>query len=416
LLGKTGDIFGHRRLYLFGLAGAMVSAILTAVAPNVVLLLGARTLDGIQGAATGTASMALIMNAFSKEDRVKAMGWWTLVGAGGPVIGVSLGSPIIQFFGWRALFWAQLVLLVMAFAVVAVILPADRGTPAELAAKRARAKNEFRTMDWIGSFSLSIGVTAIMLGLSIGPLKGWVSPWVAISGAFGIVSLALFVVRIRTSDHPLIPPHYFSKRNFVMPMVIRATSNFAYFGAFYLFPLLMEEGYRYSVGQVGAVAIARPLAFALSSPVAGYLAVKIGERTSAIAGTIALTFSMIIFASLLEGSPVIWVVIALALSGLGMGVAMPSTSSTMANVVDEKEMGVMSAAQMLAMQVGEVAGIQILITIQQGVAKHQGLLGTNDAAQLLSTFRIPFLVGACVSVVGVVCAFFLKRQNRKTVG
>ena len=64
LLGKAGDIFGHRRLYLFGLAGAMVSAVLTAMAPDVITLLGARTLDGIQGAATGTASMALIMNAF----------------------------------------------------------------------------------------------------------------------------------------------------------------------------------------------------------------------------------------------------------------------------------------------------------------------------------------------------------------
>ncbi|MEI6454197.1 MAG: MFS transporter, partial [Actinomycetes bacterium] len=100
LLGKVGDLFGHRRLYLFGLAGAMVSAVLTAMSTSVGTLLFARTLDGIQGAATGTASMALIMSAFAPEDRVKAMGWWTLVGAGGPVIGVSLGAPIIQAFGW----------------------------------------------------------------------------------------------------------------------------------------------------------------------------------------------------------------------------------------------------------------------------------------------------------------------------
>jgi MFS family permease len=412
ILGKTGDIFGHRRLYLFGLAGAMVSAVLTAMAPNVVLLLGARTLDGIQGAATGTASMALIMNAFAPEDRVKAMGWWTLVGAGGPVIGVSLGSPIIQFFGWRALFWMQLVLLILAFAVVAIILPSDRGTPDELAKQRAVAKKEFRTMDWIGSMSLSIGVTAIMLGLSIAPLKGWTSTWSVLSWVVGAVSLALFVYRIRSSTNPLIPPRYFKMRNFMMPMVIRGTSNFAYFGAFFLFPLLMEEGYRYSVGQVGAVAIARPLAFALCSPAAGYLAVKIGERTSAIAGTIALTVSMIIFASLVIGSSVILVILALALSGIGMGVAMPSTSATMANVVDAKEMGVMSAAQMLAMQVGEVAGIQVLITIQQNVARRKGLLGSNQTAQLLATFHLPFLVGALVCVIGVVCAFFIQAMPR----
>ncbi|MEI8050531.1 MAG: MFS transporter [Actinomycetes bacterium] len=414
LLGKTGDIVGHRRLYLFGLAGAMVSAVLTALAPNVVLLLGARTLDGIQGAATGTASMALIMNAFPPSERVKAMGWWTLVGAGGPVIGVSLGSPIIQFFGWRALFWMQLVLLAMAFVVVLIILPGHRGDHAEHAAQRAKARRDFKTMDWIGSTSLSISVTGIMLALSVAPLQGWTSPLVLASWFAGGFSMIVFVMQIRRSPNPLIPAAYFSKRNFVMPMVIRGTSNFAYFGAFFLFPLLMEEGYRYQVGQVGAVAIARPLAFAICSPIAGYLAVKIGERTSTIIGTSALTLSMVLFATLVTGSPLIVIIIALALSGIGMGVAMPSTSSTMANEVDPEQMGVMSAAQMLAMQVGEVAGIQVLIIIQQGVAKKKGLLDAphENAAALLSTFHVPFAVGGLVCAIGLVCAFFIKALPR----
>ena len=96
----------------------MVSAILTALAVNVDMLLFARTLDGIQGAATGTASGALISMVFSPQERVKAMGWWSLVGAGGPVIGVSLGSPIIAAFGWRALFWFQLGLIAFTAAVM----------------------------------------------------------------------------------------------------------------------------------------------------------------------------------------------------------------------------------------------------------------------------------------------------------
>ena len=78
--GKAGDLFGHRRLYQFGLLGAMVSAILTATAPDVGMLLFARALDGVQGAATGTASMAIILELFSRQDRVKALGWWSLVG------------------------------------------------------------------------------------------------------------------------------------------------------------------------------------------------------------------------------------------------------------------------------------------------------------------------------------------------
>jgi len=412
LLGKAGDIFGHRRLYLFGLVGAMVSAILTALAPSVVLLLGARTLDGIQGAATGTASMALIMITFRPEDRVKAMGWWSLAGAGGPVLGVSIGAPVIQYFGWRALFWIQLVVLLVAFCFVAIVLPVRKGTPEELAAKREGARRNFKTMDWLGSTSLSIGVAGIMLALSLAPSQGWSSPAVLGSWIIAAGALVVFVRRIRTAKNPLIPAAYFSKRNFVLPMVIRATSNFAYFGAFYLFPLLMEEGYGYSVGQVGALAIARPLAFGICSPIAGYMAVKIGERTTTIIGTIALTASLVIFALMASQTSNVVVILALILSGLGMGVALPSTSSLMANQVSMDEMGVMSAAQMLAMQVGEVAGIQVLVMIQQGVAKRRGLLGSNQASALLSTFHLPFAIGAMVCLVGVVCAFSIRSVPR----
>jgi multidrug resistance protein len=412
MLGKTGDIYGHRRLYLFGLAGAMVSAILTALSHNVDMLLFARTLDGVQGAATGTASGALINSVFSREERVKAMGWWSLVGAGGPVIGVSLGSPIIAAFGWRALFWFQLVLVVIAFGVVVIVLPRRRESDVVEAQKKANARREFKQMDWLGSWSLSIAVTMVMLGLSVGPSLGWTSMWTLAMFALSVVTTVFFIYRLHHAAHPLIPAHYFRQRNFAMPMILRATGNFAYFGAFFLFPLLMEQGYGYSIPRVGALAIARPLVFAISSPIAGYAAIRIGERVSAVAGAAFLTASMGLFA-LLQPSSGAWVVaIALALSGLGMGVAMPSSSSVMANEVKVSEFGVMSAAQLLAMQVGEVAGIQVFETIQQSIARRRGLTHAHAGPALLATFHTSFVIGACVGAVGLVAATFMRSIPR----
>jgi MFS family permease len=413
ILGKTGDIFGHRRLYLFGLAGAMVSAILTALSHNVDMLLFARTLDGVQGAATGTASGALINMVFSPQDRVKAMGWWSLIGAGGPVIGVSLGSPIIAAYGWRALFWFQLVLIVLAFVVVMILLPRRRGLDHEESAKKAEARAEFKKMDWIGSWSLSLAVTALMLGLSLGPSIGWSSFATVGLFAASILLTAAFVHRIRHAKNPLIPAHYFRRRNFVMPMVLRATANFAYFGAFFLFPLLMEKGYGYSIPRVGALAIARPLTFALCAPIAGYVAVRIGERVSAVAGATFLTGSLAMFSLLHPSSGAWFVAVALALSGLGMGTAMPSSSSVMANEVKTSEFGVMSAAQLLAMQVGEVAGIQVLETVQQALVRRRGLLDARPGPALLATFQLPFLIGACVAAAGLVAATFVRSIPRE---
>jgi DHA2 family methylenomycin A resistance protein-like MFS transporter len=213
----------------------------------------------------------------------------------------------------------------------------------------------------------------------------------------------------------LIPPEYFARRNFTLPIVLRCSSNFAYFGAFFLAPLLMELGYGFSYTKVGLVTIARPLTFAICSPIAGYAAVRIGERTSAILGTGALCASLLLFASLAPSTPLVWLLIALALSGFGMGVAMPATSSTMANEVREEDFGVMSAAQILAMQVGEVAGIQVLATLQQEIQHHRGLTSDASPAQLLATFRIPFLVGAGLAGVSLVAAVCLRAAPRAAV-
>ena len=252
-------------------------------------------------------------------------------------------------------------------------------------------------MDWIGSWTLSLSVTALMLGLSIGPNVGWSSAWTVGLFVASVALLAGFVHRIRHARNPLIPAAYFRRRNFVMPLIVRACANFAYFGAFFLFPLLMEKGYGYSIPRVGAIAIARPLIFAISSPVAGYLAVRIGERVSASRARSSLPdHSRCSHCS--TPSTKAWIVVfALALSGLGMGTSMPSSSSVMANEVQPSEFGVMSAAQLLAMQVGEVAGIQVLETVQQALERRRGLLHAKPGPALLATFHLPFLIGACVA-------------------
>ena len=416
--GKAGDLFGHRRLYQFGLLGAMVSAILTATAPDVGMLLFARALDGVQGAATGTASMAIILELFSRQDRVKALGWWSLVGAGGPVLGVTLGSPVIQFFGWRTLFWGQLVLLVIASVVVAVLLPSDKrarrdAQPADgRPSRHLRGSGVWDGTDWVGIFSLAGCVTAAMLVLSIGPIVGWTSPAVITCGVAAVALVVVFVHQQRTFATPLVPTTYWRRRNFMFPMGTKAFSSFAYFGGFFLFPLLMEQVYGYSVSQVGFISVARPLVFAISAPIAGYMTVRTGERTATLFGLGSILVSMILFATLSASAGLLIILVALALSGLGMGVSMPATSAVMSNELAASEYGVMSAAQLLASQVGEVAGIQTVLTIQESIARRSGL-GNAHGPALLHSFSVPFWVGAGAAAVAVVCGLFIRSMPRE---
>jgi MFS family permease len=268
-------------------------------------------------------------------------------------------------------------------------------------------------MDWVGSWSLAGAVTSAMLVLSIGPIAGWTSVGVMVAGAAAVVLGVTFAWRETTFATPLIPTTYWRRRNFMFPMGTKFFSSFAYFGGFFLFPLLMEQVYGYSVSQVGFVSVARPLVFAVSAPIAGYLTVRTGERNAALFGTGSILLSMVIFATLGASSALIVIVVALALSGLGMGVSMPATSSSMANELAEAEYGVMSSAQLLAAQVGEVAGIQIVLTIQESIAKRSGLGNVHHSTALLHSFSVPFWVGAFMAAVAVVCALFIRRLPRE---
>jgi predicted MFS family arabinose efflux permease len=337
------------------------------------------------------------------------------------VLGVTLGSPVIQYFGWRTLFWGQLVLLVIASAVVALLLPSDRrsrsrhgddGAPADGTGGRRRRSGVWDGMDWVGIWSLAGSVTAAMLVLSIGPIVGWTSPAVITCGAVAVVLTFLFVRQQLTFATPLVPTTYWRRRNFMFPMGTKAFSSFAYFGGFFLFPLLMEQVYGYSVSQVGFISVARPLLFAISAPIAGYMTVRTGERTATLFGTGSLFVSMILFATLSPSAGLFIILVALALSGLGMGVSMPATSATMSNELAASEYGVMSAAQLLATQVGEVAGIQAVLTIQESIARRYGLGNVHHTPALLHSFAVPFWVCAGVAAGAVFCGLFIRSLPR----
>ena len=405
IFGRASDVFGHRRLYLFGLMGAMVSAVLTSFAVNAPMLIAARTLDGIQGAATATASMALINKVFAKEDRVKALGWWSLIGAGGPVVGITVGAPVIVAVGWRGLFWVQLILLAIAYAVVSTIIPKSIDKKSEGAKEISWAG-----MDWIGNWSLMAAVLGTMLGLTMLEHHTVTSPLELTLFGIGLLGAVVFVYQLTHSPHPLIPKRYFTTRNFVFPMVIRSTANFAYFSGFVLFPILMSVVYQASTAQIGIYSIPRPIVFAIASPIAGYAAVKFGERSTTILGSLALFGSLAVFAFAAAGTPVWVLMVGLGLSGIGMGMAMPATSATMANEVEEHEYGVMSAAGLIATQVGEVAGITIVMAIQ--AAKQRALPAHPTQSQLVSTFTLPFIIAGAMAAIGVVASLFMRSMDR----
>jgi len=390
LVGKLGDRNGHRRIYLWGIAGSAVFAALSAAAWSAPSLIAFRVLGASVGAATGPASMALINTTFPPERRAQVMGYWTLVMAGGPVLGVVVGGPVVENYGWQWIFIAQTPVAIIGFLVAFVLLPDTERV----------ARPPF---DVAGTAALITGVGGILLALNQGPVMGWTHPLVVGGFALGPVLLAAFVGIERRAQDPLLPLEYLRRRNVSLPLAVEFTNNFAYLGGFILTPLLLEGVMGYGESRAGLLSIARPLSFSICGPVAGYLAVKVGERSAATFGTLAIVSSMVGLSTVSAGSSDLLIVASLACSGIGAGATFPAMAATIANAVDDKDLGIIGASQQMVAQLGAAAGTQIMQTVQ---ASREAVVGEVEA------FGQAFLTGAGVALLGTLCALGVRSTRR----
>ena len=392
-MGKAGDLYGRKRVYLVGWAVSMAFTGLAAVSWSAGALISFRLLAAAFGAATGPASMALILSAFPPEERVKAMGWWSFAGAGAPVIGLVVGGPLVDLVGWRWIFGVQPPLAIPGVLLAMWVLRADE------------RHDEHPAFDVLGSVLLGLTMGAFLFGLNQTAAAGWgdLRVWLplVISPMLGYA----FVRVERRHPDPLIRFSYFKRREVAVPMTLIALSHIPYMGTFFLSPFLLHDVLRYDNARTALALVPRPLANSLASATAGYVAVKLGERFSAVTGMGAMACGLVVLAEVGSGSSFGQVVVALILTGIGMGLAFPGLISTIANSVSERDFGSISAAQEMLMMVGMTLGMQGMQTLQAARARSVGAA---------AGYRDAFLVGAALSALATLLAFGVRSMHRST--
>ena len=377
LLGRLGDIVGQRRVFLIGFFLAAVTAALTALAWSALTLIVFRTISQVIGSGTGPSSMSLIMREIPRRDRVKAMGWWSLVGAGAPALGLAAGGPLVELIGWRFVFIAQAVFSVLPVLIAYFVLD------------EVPRSDEKQGFDLLGAFTLALSAGGVMFALTMGRDWGWTDPAVLAAGFAGPVFGSLFVMIERRADDPLLPLGLLRRPNFVLPLGAEFFANAAYMGGFVITPLFLRGVLGWELSAVALLMLLRPSALSLSSPVGGQLGAKIGEQRASLGGLTLLVISMALFAIASFQQLVVLVGVALVVQGVAMGIHGPSIGAIYVNSVDDDSLGMATATQRMLQQIGAALGISLLISVYGGVE--------TDTA-----FGRAYLVAMVVALIGLI--------------
>ena len=385
VFGKLGDTYGHRRLFLIGLAGSTAAALATAAAPTAAALIALRIVGQAFGAASQPTALALIMRVFPASERSKATGWWSMVGAGSPVTGLVIGGPLAEAFGWRSLF------LVQAGITTAALLLALRALPRDQQTKRTR-------VDLIGASLLMTGILAILFAINQVPSSGVTLLLVAIFAA-GLALLALFVRRQLRITYPLIRMSFFRNPTFCIANAIMACIMFGYFGGYLLAPIYLETGLGMSLGLTSLIMTSRPVALSLSSPIWVRLPRKWSQRGPVVGALSALAAMAMLALAAYEHS-LAALVAGLVLGGLGTGIAQPGLTVRVINSVTAEDYGSAAGLQVMFTQIAAVLGLSVL----GGVAAGRGTSGHAPY------YVLAFLIGGAVSLVAISLAVYLSRR------
>ncbi len=350
IIGKIGDLHGHRRTYLVSFTLGTVLALATSLAWGITSLIVLRTLAQAAKAASGPSAMAMILSVFPQRDRTRALGIWAAVVALSPAVGVVTGGPLIEWLGWRVLFVVQGATVGLALLAALFVAPE---TP-------RRSSIRF---DIPGSITLGVGVSGLLLAVNRGISWGWTNPIVLVAAALAPIGLGFFVAVEQRSDAPLLPPALLRRRAFTRPMTAQAVLQSGYMGAMVMAPFLLERRWGFRPTIIGLVMLPRPLSFAFCARLGGHHDPKHGARRVAVTGMLVFSVAMVLAGI---GAQQRWLLMFLSgamLAGAGSGYIRPTVANSVTAAAGDADIGIAGGSMNMLQQIGAAVGITVLTAL-----------------------------------------------------
>jgi EmrB/QacA subfamily drug resistance transporter len=387
--GRLGDLFGHRRLFIYGITLFTVSSLACGVSSTQGMLVAARAVQGVGGAVASAVSLSLIMVLFTETgERAKAMGFFGFVASGGGTLGVLLGGVLTDSLSWH---WIFLVNVPIGVAVVALclrLLPAAHGP-------RATGR-----VDVPGALTVTAALMVAVYAIVNGNDKGWTSLQTLGLLAVAVALLATFLTIEARVSAPLVPLRLFRLHNLRTANIVGVLWAGAMFAWFFLAALYLQLVLGYSPLEVGLAFLPSTLIMgAFSVGLSARLVMRFGIRAPLGVGLGLASIGLLLFVRApVDGDYLTDVLPSMVLLGFGAGMAFNPMLLAAMNDVGPTEAGLASGVVNTAFMMGGALGLAILTSI--AASRTDSLRGSGDAPldALVGGYHLAFLVGAIFAI------------------
>jgi EmrB/QacA subfamily drug resistance transporter len=368
--GRLGDIFGRRRIFLFGVTVFALSSAAIGLAPTDAALIAGRAVQGVGAAMMMPTTLSIVSNAFPPHERGKALGTWAGVSALALALGPVLGGFLTESVSWRAIFFLN---IPVAIGAIAVTL---------FSTHESRDETVGRRLDYAGIVTLTGGLTALVVALIEANRWHWGSPRTVGLLAFSLVALVAFVaieLRVRA---PMVDFSFFRSRSFLGACLVAFVVTFSMMAMFFFLALYMQNVLGFSPLEAGVRFLPSTLVLIVMGPTAGRLADRIGSRPLIVVGLMLSASSLLWESFMTIHTTYLDLMPAFVLLGLGIGMTMSPMTTAAMNAVDRTKAGVASGVLSMSRMVGGTFGVAVLgaIVAAIGRAKIDDLLPALPAA------------------------------------
>ncbi|WP_449343670.1 MFS transporter [Streptomyces polygonati] len=387
--GRAADLFGRKRVFLTGLAVFTLASLAGGLAQDSWMLIGARAVQGLGSAVLAPTTLSILTTSFPEgPQRIKAIGTWSAVGAGGGAAGALVGGLLTDYLSWR---WVLLVNVPVGALVLA-------GAAWCLTESRAATG---RKLDIPGALLVTCGVSALAYGIAESESHGWTSGRSLGPILGGLAILALFTFVEARTDQPLIPLGMFRIRSVSAANAVLLASGAATFSTWYFLSLYMQNVLHYSPVRTGLSFLPHTVCIIAGSKLAPRLMSHVDARLIGLFGGLTSAAGLAWQSTLTAHGTFAGDILGPGmLTMFGAGLLMTPIAAAATSGVGIGEQGLVSGLLNTSRQLGGALGLTILATVAADRISSRSDSGAVTGQALTSGYAAAFLIGAGFLAVG----------------